>query len=152
MSVQTFEPIRKSVVVNVPPERAWEAFTAEIGSWWPLQSHSVLTENGRQAERLVLEGRVGGEIYEQVGEERVAWATVLTWDPPHRLSVRWRVSPQALTECSATFTPEDGGTRVDLVHSGWEAFGERADEMRSNYGGDGGWATVLGCFERFLSG
>jgi uncharacterized protein YndB with AHSA1/START domain len=61
------------------------------------------------------------------------------------------VNPQALTEWSATFTPEGGGTRVDLVHEGWEAYAERADEMRSNYGGDGGWTTVLGCFERFLS-
>jgi hypothetical protein len=34
-------PIEKSVVVQCDPTRAFQAFTAEIGQWWPLQMFSV---------------------------------------------------------------------------------------------------------------
>jgi len=143
--------VRKSVVVNVSLERPWEGLTAQMGSWWPLESHSVLAEQGKQAERLVVEGGIGGEIFEQFGNERVVWATVLVWEPPHRFAVRWRVTPTALTEWAATVTPEGEGTLVDRVHRGWETHGERAEAIRSNYADEGGWPTVLGCFERFAN-
>jgi uncharacterized protein YndB with AHSA1/START domain len=32
-------PVRKSVRVNAPPERAFEVFTAGIGRWWPKSHH-----------------------------------------------------------------------------------------------------------------
>jgi len=155
VSSRAIEPVHEAVSVRVPRQRAWEAFTAQMGRWWPLQTHSVLADQGGQgkhAARLVVEGRVGGEIYEQAGDQRAACATVLVWDPPCQLSVRWRVNPAALTEWTATFTPEGGGTRVDLVHGGWESHGDRAAEVRSGYGGDEGWRTVLRCLQRFLDG
>ena len=34
-------PLVKSVVVAAAQERAFELFTAEIGQWWPLLTHSV---------------------------------------------------------------------------------------------------------------
>ena len=33
--------VEKSVTVSVPVERAFEVFTAEIGTWWPLHTHSI---------------------------------------------------------------------------------------------------------------
>ena len=41
------------------------------------------------------------------------------------------------------FTAEDGGTRVELTHSGWEKLGDAAASQRERY--DRGWGTV---FER----
>ena len=35
------EPVHKTVVVRCSPERAYEVFTREIGTWWPLGSHSI---------------------------------------------------------------------------------------------------------------
>jgi hypothetical protein len=41
-SMQTsVEAVRKSLVVNCDVERAFEVFTREIGSWWPLDTHSI---------------------------------------------------------------------------------------------------------------
>lgn len=34
-------PIRKTVTVPVTPQCAFELFTARIGEWWPLATHSV---------------------------------------------------------------------------------------------------------------
>ena len=58
-----FTPLRKTVVVKAPPERAFHRFTAEIATWWPLRSHSV---GQTDAETVVLEGRVGGRIVERI--------------------------------------------------------------------------------------
>jgi uncharacterized protein YndB with AHSA1/START domain len=154
VTTQTIEPIRIATTVDVPPARAWEAFTQEITRWWPLEKHSMFVEEeGRRAEAVVLEGRVGGELYERLGEDRYHWATVLVWEPPHRVTVEWRVNPDGPpTEWTATFTPEGEGTWVEIVHTGWEAYADRAAEMRQSYGSDEGWGTVFGAFERFLNG
>jgi len=41
-SMQTsIEAVRKSIVVNCSPERAFEVFTREVGSWWPLNEYSI---------------------------------------------------------------------------------------------------------------
>ena len=42
-----------------------------------------------------------------------------------------------------TFTPEDEGTRVDLVHRGWERFDDPTHATRGEYDGNGGWTQVL---------
>ena len=41
------------------------------------------------------------------------------------------------------FTPEGGGTRVDLEHRGWERLGADADETRASYGSENGWNMVM---------
>jgi uncharacterized protein YndB with AHSA1/START domain len=77
--------------------------------------------------------------------ERSQWATVLTWEPPHRLVIAWQVNPERLgTEVEVRFTPDGDGTRVELEHRGWERLADGA-EMRGNY--DTGWDHVLGRLE-----
>ena len=39
--IQAIESIRRSVVVAVPRERAFEVFTRETGTWWPFEKHSI---------------------------------------------------------------------------------------------------------------
>lgn len=34
-------PVVKSVHVTCSPEHAFEVFTREIGSWWPLETHAL---------------------------------------------------------------------------------------------------------------
>ena len=41
-----------------------------------------------------------------------------------------------------TFTPTDDGTRVTLVHSGFEGHNEEPS-LRGAIGGDGGWSGLL---------
>ena len=58
MSTATAAPVTETIVVDAPIDRAFEVFTAGIGSWWP-PSHHVL-----QAElaEMVFEPRAGGHI------------------------------------------------------------------------------------------
>ena len=145
--VQT-EPIRAGVTVAVAPERAWEVFTGAIGTWWPVATHSVAAAADEVPERLVLEPREGGEIYEIFGGVKRHWARIHTWNPPHTLGYTWRVNPDnPPTDVTVTFTPAaGGGTRVEVVHSGWEAYGASREELHASYGGEGGWALVLEAF------
>lgn len=141
MSTQAqVEAIRKSVTVNVPVERAFEAFTDGITSWWPLATHSYGGENATAA---VFEGKVGGRVYERQNDGTEAeWAEVVAWEPPSRFLLDWKICPSEVEVC---FTDEGGGiTRVDLEHRGWERAGEGAQAIREDYAG--GWEVVLGKF------
>ena len=145
MSHVTSEPaLRKSVLVESSVEHAFRVFTEGIGGWWPVESHSVFAED---AETAILEGRVGGRLYERsrAGEEAV-WGTVTAWEPPHRIALTWHPGrgEETAQELEVRFSPEGGGTRVDLAHSGWERLGERAGEVRARY--ETGWEPVLGSY------
>ena len=146
MSV-TIEPVRAAVTVAVQPERAWEVFTTGIADWWPVASHSVAAGEDEVPERLVLEPGEGGEIYELFGGVKRHWARIHTWQPPHTLGYTWRVNPEnPPSDVVVSFTQVEGGTHVEVVHSGWEAYGANRDELRASYGGEGGWPRVLAAF------
>jgi uncharacterized protein YndB with AHSA1/START domain len=133
-------PVVKSVTVDCPVERAFTVFTREIGSWWPTESHAL---HPGEVERVVWEEAEGGAVYEiATNGERAQWATVLRWEPPHRLVIAWQVNPDRLgTEVEVRFTADGDRTRVDLEHRGWESLADGA-EMRAGY--DEGWDLVLG--------
>jgi uncharacterized protein YndB with AHSA1/START domain len=133
-------PVVKAITVGCPVERAFTVFTREIGSWWPTDR---LALHPGEVEQLVWEEAEGGAVYEiATSGERSQWATVLHWEPPHRLVIAWQVSPDRLgTEVEVRFTQEGDETQVVLEHRGWENVAEGA-EMRAGY--DTGWDMVLG--------
>ena len=136
-TTEALATIYKTITVDVPVEKAFETYTRRIHDWWPRGSHSLFDER----ETIVFEERVGGRVYERsTGGEEGDWADVLVWEPPNRFVLRWRVNPNAEpTEVEVRFTPEKGGTRVDLEHRGWES-----PERRANY--LTGWDVVLAGF------
>ena len=144
------EPVHKTLVVGCSPERAFEVFTREIGSWWPLQTHSIGEE---KVTEVVFEEGVGGRIFERhEGGGEGEWGRLLAWEPPARFVMSWYPGKDAAqaTELEVRFTAEGDGTRVDLEHRGWEIFAGEAQETRDNY--DGGWGSVLGFYEQKLNG
>src|SRR4029078_8047500 len=50
-------PVHKTIVVDCSPERAFEVFTRELGTWWPLGSHSI---GGEKITEVVFQEHVGG--------------------------------------------------------------------------------------------
>jgi hypothetical protein len=137
-------PLRKQVVVAWDQERAFRRFTSEMASWWPLRSHSV---GQADAESVTFEGRVGGRIVEHIrGGHESVWGTVTHWDPPRRVGFTWHPSrtPDTAGSIEVTFHPDASGTRVTLVHSGWEALGDLGRKARSGY--SIGWAGVLAIY------
>ena len=147
------EPIRKSITVRRSPADAFRLFTAEMGSWWPLDTHGLADHDpGEKTERLVIEERESGRVYEVLSTGVEAdWGIVTTWDPPSRVVFDWNPSfeQRPYTEVEVTFTAtDDGGTRVDLTHRHWERLeAETGQALRDQY--DPGWTYVFG--ERFGS-
>lgn len=134
-------PLTKSFVVQLSVDAAFRLFTAEIGRWWPLRSHSVF---GDAAATCAIDAAVGGRIYETHADGRQSeWGRVLAWEPPHRLACTWHPGRGAETaqDLEVTFQPEGAGTRVTLTQTGWERLGEIGEETRANY--DQGWDLVL---------
>ncbi len=109
--------------VRATPERAFAAFTQEIGTWWrpnglfaftPREPGVISFESG-QGGRLI-ETRSNGKIFE-IGEIRV-------WDPPRRLAFGWRQATFAAaqnTQVEVRFETVDGETRITVEHSGWDS-------------------------------
>lgn len=141
-SSDPIEPIRKSRVVGTAPSAAFELFTDGMGSWWPLDTHSISVD---VRSLIRFEGWVGGRVVEvtPAGDEH-PWAEVLAWDPPWRFALSWHpsVEPVAASVLELRFVPEGDGTRVELEHRGWEEFGaEVGRRLREQY--DPGWDAVL---------
>ncbi|MGW6201099.1 SRPBCC domain-containing protein [Kribbella sp. NPDC055110] len=143
---QDISPLVKIVVVPVGVDRAFEAFTAETSAWWPLFSHSV---GEAAANEVRLEGAVGGRIVEYGADGEIAtWGTLSDWDPPKSLTFSWHPGqdPSEAGQVTVTFDATDGGTQVQLVHSGWE---RRGDGGRARLSYDTGWDFVLGKYVEF---
>jgi uncharacterized protein YndB with AHSA1/START domain len=135
------EPIVKTRRVPLPPEQAFELFTERIGEWWPTVTHSIA---GDDVVGVRFDGRVGGRVVEVTRDgTQYSWADVLAWDPPHRFVLSWHPNPApvAASRLEVRFVGVDGGTEIMLRHDGWEEFGERAADLRTNY--DRGWEVVL---------
>jgi uncharacterized protein YndB with AHSA1/START domain len=107
--------------VKATPERAFAAFTEEIGDWWQASPLFQTTprpgrlsfEPGPQG-RLI-ETRAGGKIFE-IGQVRA-------WEPPGRLVFSWRQAAFPLdlhTEVEVRFEAVGDETRVSVEHRGFD--------------------------------
>lgn len=135
-------PLVKELTVAAPVEKAWAVFTDEIGSWWPVESHSIEPERVRE---VVFEARVGGRIVERWHDgTEYSWGEVELCEPPHRVRFSWhpRKDPDPATQVVVTFTAAGDATNVRLEHRGWERLGDDGAEARAQY--DPGWDFVLG--------
>lgn len=138
------QPVRQSVVVDLEPNAAFELFTSGIAEWWPYRTHF----SRGPVETLIFEPRLGGELKEVCSDGVIeTYGRVLLWDPPHRVVIKWMVAAQRNppTEVDVRFVPVAAGTRVELEHRGFEAYGdERGQKTRDSY--NGGWPGVLELF------
>lgn len=141
-------PIVRSVQVKAPPARAFELFATRIEDWWP-KGRTI----GRKPHvAIVIEPHAGGRWFERDADGgETPWGEVLSWEPPSRLLLGWRINgafnydPDLLTEVELTFVlAEGGGTLVTLEHRNLERFGADADRIAELLGG--GWPGVLANF------
>jgi len=145
------EPITRSVTVRRDVERSFRIFTEEIGSWWPVQTHSRAASDFEgedvKVERVEFQTRVGGQVLEHLSNGQILpWGEVLQWDPPRRFVLAWHptFSDRPPTELEVRFTPSGGETLVELEHRGWERLGPDVAELKGEYAS--GWIATL---ERF---
>src|SRR5690625_335626 len=113
--------LTQTVTVKAPLAKAFTAFTERLGTWWPQQ----FTFGEEGFETAVVEPRAGGRWFERdVGGEELDWGEVRVWEPPDRLVLSWRVSPERThepperaSEVEVRFVPVGPAeTRVELLH------------------------------------
>lgn len=136
--------IRKSIHVRRPVETTFRLFTDAIGKWWPLREG--VSMDPKRAADMILEARVGGRFFERFADgEECEIGVVTACAPPERIVFTFKMpSWEGATEVEVRFSPDVGGTRVDLEHRGWERAGAKARDARPAF--DGGWDKVLAAF------
>jgi uncharacterized protein YndB with AHSA1/START domain len=139
------DPLRFTFEVGCGVDHAFATWTDRIAMWWPAD-HTVTGEPAA----VVLEGRVGGRLYEcsPRGTEH-EWGVVTDWRPPAVLSYEWHlgVGPESATTVTVTFDALDGDrTRVQIEQSGWERLGSRAADLRDR--NRVGWQSLEGNFRK----
>ena len=129
--------VSKSIVVDVPPVRAFELFLHQE-RWWPVATHHIAHPAGETA---VLEPFVGGRWYERSRDgSETDWGRVLAFDPPHRILLIWQVSsdwnyepdPARASEIEVTFLAESRDrTRVVFEHRHLVRYRDQGERMRA---------------------
>ena len=146
------DPVRKEILVEAPPERAFRVFTDKFGQWWPRDHHI-----GEAALKdAVIEPRVGGRWYEvRIDGSEGDWGKVLVWDPPRRIVMAWQLNsqweydPNFVTELELRFTPVGPmKTRVELEHRNMDRFGDAEAVTREALDSPQGWITHLTLFAK----
>jgi uncharacterized protein YndB with AHSA1/START domain len=149
------DPITRSVTVPGSPETAFRLFTEGMGTWWPLETHSIAVDQElpQKATTLRVDARQGGRV-EEVLDDGTArdWAGIAAWEPPHRVVYDWKPNdrPAPPTELEVRFTADGARTRVDVEHRGWERLEEVAEEIRPLYASENGWTMVLGRYASLI--
>lgn len=127
-------PVIKEVWIEARPETVYPFFTEpEKMTRWLCSEATA-------------DARPGGENvqvhYDEQGTAHVIRGEFVALEPPARLVWTWGFDeaeatiPPGASTIEVTFTPEEGGTRVRLVHSGLRP-GTDADHER-------GWTILLG--------
>jgi DNA-binding transcriptional ArsR family regulator len=141
----TLPPVTKSLHVRLSPAEAFALFTEDIALWWPVSTHSVSSANdGALPQALVFQTREGGQVIETLTDGSISlWGQVIQWSPPRVVQIAWHVGRPAdhATTLEIRFDTAGRGTKVTLIHDGWEAVGTDAAEQRATY--DEGWDHVF---------
>ena len=107
------DPLRITFDVACPADHAFEVWTSDFGTWWP-RDHTV---TGRGD--VVLEGRVGGRIYERAADGvEHDWGEIVVWEPPEQLVYLWHIGQDRsdATEVQIRFIPRGALSRVEIEH------------------------------------
>ncbi|AKU14633.1 SRPBCC family protein [Luteipulveratus mongoliensis] len=141
--------VLKTVVVDIPVDRAFETFTARLGDFKPPE-HTLLTS---PIVETVFEPRVGGHIYDRGEDGSVCrWARVLAYEPPTRVVFSWDIDPtwqvetnlENTSEVEVRFTAESPErTRLELEHRNLDRHGPGWQSVRDGVSSPQGWQLYL---------
>jgi uncharacterized protein YndB with AHSA1/START domain len=112
--------------VKASPQRAFDVFTQEIGSWWT--ANDLFRFTPRSPGKVEFEPPRGGEqgrFVETLPNGKVfEVGRVSVWAPGEKLVFGWRqatFAPDQATEVEVTFEAVGDETRVTVEHRGWDS-------------------------------
>jgi uncharacterized protein YndB with AHSA1/START domain len=151
--VSASEQVEVTTVVAADPATAFEVFTDDVDAWWAHRPsfRSSLAPRGQ----MRFEGGEGGrlvEIWDEAAGRLHVLGRILVWKPGDRLVFEWRPTlfrEGETTHVDVRFERVAGGTRVTLLHGGWESIpadhkvrhGWKGEAFRSMIGLT--WADLL---------
>jgi uncharacterized protein YndB with AHSA1/START domain len=134
--------VERSVWIAAPRERVWQAITdaTEINQWWGGDDHWDITAL-----------QVGGTIkFGDPADPMIA--TIAVVDPPRQFKIEWPPQPQYYAVSMSTsylLEDENGGTRVTVIETGFEALPDEIRQQRFEQTAEG-YATVLQGLKAYL--
>lgn len=143
--------IEKVIFLKATPARVWRALASarEFGAWFGANLDGAVFAPG---------ARVQGPITTPGYEQYTFVATIERMEPERYLSYRWpHTKPgedpagKPTTQVEFHLEPVEGGTRLTVVESGFEAIpaDRRAEILRGN---EEGWALQAKSIERHVAG
>jgi uncharacterized protein YndB with AHSA1/START domain len=133
----TFE---RSIWINAPRERVWQAVTEpeQIQQWFlPAVLGATMTRDDQN--RLSV----------SFGPMTAKFAVLENIDPPHKVTTR--ALPDRLLATTYALEDDNGGTRLTVKMSGFEALPEDMQRDRLNLTGTG-WEQALANLKAFVAG
>lgn len=135
--------VERSIVVNAPRERVWHAITdaKQIQQWWG-------------GDHWEIEALQVGATIKFGSPDDLMLAKVEVVDPPRQFTILW--PPQEQYHSIPIYTTyilevENGGTRVTVTESGFEALPEDIRQKRFDSTATG-YETVLKGLKDYLEG
>lgn len=135
--------IRKTVLLQCSPERAFSLFTEQAGQWWPADRRH--TEDTASTIRIEASGR----FFERASDgTEVELGVVRRFEPARRLVLDWYPGTGLAnaTKVEVSFEAVDGGTRVTVDHDAGAASHEMFTRNAPAY--DRSWDAVLAALAR----
>jgi uncharacterized protein YndB with AHSA1/START domain len=135
--------VERSIWINAPRERVWQAITQDeqIRHWWGQDDWSIPSVE------------VGAVIQFGTGDDRMN-ATIAVVDAPNEFAIEWPPQPQYHAIAIITryvLTEENGGTRVTVTESGFEALPDDIRQKRFDQTAEG-YSIVLADLKAFIEG
>ena len=148
--IKTSDAVRREVVVDIPPARAFELFTGDMTTWWPAAHHI----GSAPIAEIVIEPRAGGRWFTRHEDGTETYTGIVrAWEPPGRFVVTWQIGADwkyhhdLVTTVEVLFRPDgDGRTRVSLEHRDLDAFGADSAAMKQTFEGEGAWGATLAAY------
>ncbi|MGK2740132.1 SRPBCC domain-containing protein [Tepidicaulis sp. LMO-SS28] len=116
--------VRVSIEIAVAPDELFQIFVEDVDLWWkrgpshrffpPWEGTLRFEKNGET--RLVQQDEENPKRRHVIGK-------VLVWQPGTHLAFEFRLpnfSPEQVTRVDVAFMPTETGTRLELLHTGWE--------------------------------
>ncbi len=149
MNTSELSTIERSVLIHAPRAKVWRALTdlAEFSKWFGVNAQGGFVPGARLKMTTTIEGYAGIVFY----------LTVERMEPMELFSWRWHPgskqpkdpSEEPMTLVEFRLRDEEGGTRVTVLESGFEAISlaRRAKVLEEN---TGGWEYQMAALEKHV--
>lgn len=131
------DDIALTIDIDAPVERVWEVLCGEglVEQWlgclgYRAEPGTVFYMQPDAAKRAA--GDVSGATH----------CELLTLKPPRLMTFSWYYPETPRTTVTLSLAPHEGGTRVSLLHDGWDQFDE-ADIIAVRDMLAGGWSSFV---------